>query len=92
MILVNFGDSQHTQQILSTADYTVNFKNQFQQLLLYNTSYITHSFSAMRKVENEMNKNASPRTAPAMSCSRLKSDRWSAPQFSCHSLHSSLIK
>ena len=30
-----------------------------------------HSFSAMRKVEKE-NKNTSPRTAPAMSCERLK--------------------
>ena len=30
-----------------------------------------HSFSAMRKVEKEK-KNTSPRTAPAMSCSRLK--------------------
>ena len=31
-----------------------------------------HSFSAMTKVEKENNKNTSPRTAPAMSCSRLK--------------------
>ena len=31
-----------------------------------------HSFSAMTKVQKEK-KNTSPRTAPAMSCSRLKS-------------------
>ena len=31
-----------------------------------------HSFSAMGKVEKKNNKNTSPRTAPAMSCSRLK--------------------
>ena len=31
-----------------------------------------HSFSAMTKVEKKKNKNTSPRTAPAMSCSRLK--------------------
>ena len=30
-----------------------------------------HSFSAMTKVQKK-NKNTSPRTAPAMSCSRLK--------------------
>ena len=30
-----------------------------------------HSFSAMTKVQKEK-KNTSPRTAPAMSCSRLK--------------------
>ena len=33
-----------------------------------------HSFSAMTKVEKEK-KNTSPRTAPAMSCSRLKNLR-----------------
>ena len=32
-----------------------------------------HSFSAMGKVEKKKNKNTSPRTAPAMSCSWLKS-------------------
>ena len=37
-----------------------------------------HSFSAMRKVEKE-NKNTSPRTAPAMSCSRLKIKRSPIP-------------
>ena len=31
-----------------------------------------HSFSAMTKVEKEKNKSTSPRTALAMSCSRLK--------------------
>ena len=72
MILVNFCNSQQTQQILSTAEHWVNFKNLFWQLLLYNISYIMHSFSAMTKVEKKKNKNTSPRTAPAMSCSRLK--------------------
>ena len=71
MILVNFGNFQHTQQILSTAELWVNFKNLFWQLLLYNISCIMHSFSAMTKVQKEK-KNTSPRTAPAMSCSRLK--------------------
>ena len=71
MILVNFGDSQHTQQILSTAEFWKLSKIVFLQLLLYNISYIMHSFSAMTKVQKEK-KNTSPRTAPAMSCSRLK--------------------
>ena len=31
-----------------------------------------HSISAMNKVEKKKNKNTSPRTAPAIGCSRLK--------------------
>ena len=73
MILVNFGNYQHNQQILSAAEHSVIFKSQFWQPLSCNIPCIMQSFNFQCcEIMLEKMKNTFPRTAPAMSFSLLK--------------------
>ena len=72
MILVNFCHSQQTQQILSTAEHSENFKKPILTTFIIQHTMCDTQFHCCEKMAKEKEKNTSPRTAPAMSCSRLK--------------------